>query len=63
MDIRRDNLDSKETKMNPDKMIEVIITIAIESWRFSRVFNNLIAKLDAGEQKRYQSQYLWLIRR
>ena len=56
-------MDSKETKMNPDKMIEVIITIAIESWRFSRVFNNLIAKLDAGEQKRYQSQYLWLIRR
>ncbi len=33
-----------------------LIDIAIESWRFSRIFNRLINKLDAGEANRYINQ-------
>ena len=42
---------------------ETIINMAIESWRFSRVFDRLLIKLDAGEQKRYKSQLRWFIKK
>ena len=42
---------------------EAIINMAIESWRFSRVFDRLLIKLDAGEQKRYKSQLRWFIKK
>ena len=42
---------------------DAIINMAIESWRFSRVFDRLLIKLDAGEQKRYRSQLRWFIRK
>lgn len=43
--------------------VEAIISMAIESWRFSRVVDRLLTKLDAGEQKRYRSQLRWFIKR
>ena len=43
--------------------IDAITSMAIESWRFSRVFDRLLTKLDAGEQKRYKSQLRWFIRK
>ena len=43
--------------------IKAIVSMAIESWRFRRVFNRLLIKLDAGEQKRYKSQLLWFIKK
>lgn len=33
-----------------------IIDIAVESWRFSRVFTRIVNKLDAGEATRYVNQ-------
>ena len=36
-----------------------IINMAIEFWRFTRLFERLLTKLDAGEQKRYVSQLRW----
>lgn len=42
---------------------EAIINMAIESWRFSRLFDRLLIKLDAGEQKRYKSQLRWFIKK
>ena len=33
-----------------------LIDIAIESWRFSRLFSRVVSKLDAGEAGRYASQ-------
>ena len=38
---------------------EAIINMAIESWRFARVFERVLTKLDAGEHKRYTSQLQW----
>ena len=34
-----------------------LIDIAVESWRFSRLFSRLLDKLDAGESSRYVNQH------
>jgi hypothetical protein len=33
-----------------------LIEVAVESWRFSRLFARIVNKLDAGEQGRYANQ-------
>jgi hypothetical protein len=33
-----------------------LIDIAVESWRFSRLFGKVVSKLDAGESSRYLNQ-------
>ena len=43
--------------MEVDK--DVIINMAIETWRFRRVSERLLTKLDTGEQQRYQTQLRW----
>ena len=43
--------------------IDTITSMAIESWRFSRVFDRLLTKLDAGEPKRHKSQLRWFSRK
>jgi len=40
-----------------NKIPEPIISIAVESWRFSKVFSKILNKLDATEQKKYFNQY------
>jgi len=52
-------LNSDNTEITPEKVIDVLISMSVESWRFSRIFSRLASKLDAGEQKRYNSQLLW----
>jgi hypothetical protein len=37
--------------------------MAVESWRFGRVFDRLLTKLDAGEQNRYKSQFRWFLKK
>jgi hypothetical protein len=36
-----------------------LLEIAIESWRFKRLFVRVVSKLDAGEKTRYESQIRW----
>jgi len=48
---------------NSESMRDAVINMAIESWRFGRVFDRLLFKLDAGEQKRYKSQFRWFIKK
>ena len=43
--------------------IDAITSMAIEFWRFSRMFDRLLTKLDAGEQKRYKSQLRWFMKK
>ena len=33
-----------------------LIDVAVESWRFARLFNRVVDKMDAGESKRYANQ-------
>lgn len=42
--------------ISPEQMENSLINIAVESWRFSRLFARVISKLDAGEAGRYASQ-------
>jgi hypothetical protein len=44
-------------------MRDAVISIAVESWRFGRVVDRLLLKLDAGEQNRYKSQFRWFIKK
>ena len=48
---------------SPEILREAIINMAVESWRFGRVFERLLMKLDAGKQKRYQSQFRWFLKK
>jgi hypothetical protein len=54
----------REDKNDRVEMLrQVIIGMAVESWRFGRTYDRLIAKLDAGEQNRYKSQFRWFIKK
>ena len=44
-------------------MQDAVISMAVESWRFARLFDRMLMKLDAGEQNRYKSQFRWFIKK
>jgi hypothetical protein len=46
-----------------DQLERSLIEIAIESWRFSRLFSRVINKLDAGEAGRYVNQLRYFQKR
>ena len=39
----------------------ILINIAVDSWRFSRIFLRALGKLDAGEANRYLSQFKYYL--
>lgn len=55
--------ESTQSASSPDSMRDAVISMAVESWRFGRVFDRLLLKLDAGEQNRYKSQFRWFIKK
>jgi hypothetical protein len=56
-------VDPNQTTTTPEAMRQAVISMGIESWRFGRVFDRLLTKLDAGEQNRYKSQFRWFIKK
>lgn len=56
-------MDSEQIIRTPEVMRNAIISLAVESWRFGRVFDRLMQKLDAGEQNRYRNQYHWFLKK
>lgn len=46
---------TEQTESN-HQMEQSLIDIAVESWRFSRLFGKVVSKLDAGESGRYINQ-------
>ena len=36
-----------------------LVDLAVESWRFSKLFGRVLQKLDAGEEGRYRGQLSW----
>lgn len=48
---------------NNEKMEQSLIDIAVESWRFSRLFGKIVSKLDAGESGRYVNQLRYFQKR
>lgn len=44
-------------QINQKNLLEQsLVDIAVESWRFARLFGRLVSKLDAGESSRYVNQ-------
>lgn len=39
-----------------EQMEQSLIDLAVESWRFSRLFGKVVNKLDVGESTRYVNQ-------
>ena len=39
-----------------DQLEQSLIDVAVESWRFARLFSRVVNKLDAGEATRYVNQ-------
>ena len=56
-------VELEQTATPSEAMRDAVISMAIESWRFARVFDRLLLKLDAGEQNRYKSQFRWFIKK
>jgi hypothetical protein len=55
--------DFEEITMTCEDLKSTVINMAVESWRFGKVFNRLLTKLDAGEQNRYKNQFRWFIKK
>jgi len=55
--------ESQKVEASPEAMCEALANMATESWRFSRLVERLLAKLDAGEQNRYINQLRWFIKK
>jgi hypothetical protein len=47
---------SSESGRSSEQVEQSLIDIAVESWRFSRLFVRVVNKLDAGEAGRYANQ-------
>jgi len=46
-----------------DVLEQSLIEVAVDTWRFSRLFERVLTKLDAGEQARYLSQLRYFFNR
>ena len=55
--------ESASTSKNAEVMQNSLTTIAMEAWRFGKVFERVLMKLDAGEQNRYVGQLRWFIKK
>ena len=51
--------DSEYHPVDPKALRAAVVNMAIESWRFGKLFDRQLTKLDAGEQGRYQGQFRW----
>ena len=56
-------METEDTNGHIEVLTRVVIGMAVESWRFGKTYDRLLAKLDAGEQKRYKSQFRWFIKK
>jgi hypothetical protein len=48
---------------NAEQLEQSLIDVAVESWRFSRLFMRAVGKLDAGEAGRYQNQLRYFLKK
>lgn len=56
-------MDIEDSNGRKEILTQVVIEMAIESWRFSKTYDRLLARLDAGESNRYKSQFRWFIKK
>lgn len=49
----------KKKKTDVDIIDQSLVDIAVESWRFGKVFERVMSKLDTGNRERYLNQYTY----
>ena len=59
----RDNPEESMAEKSIEGHKEVIINLAIESWRFAKVFERGITQLNATRAKRHTSQLQWFLKK
>ena len=52
-------MPKQDIKPSLDVLSKSLLDIAVEAWRFGRMFDRLLLRLDAGEQSRYRGQFRW----
>jgi hypothetical protein len=50
-------MDEIIADVTSDPVKNALLSLAVESWRFTRAYLRLVSKLDAGDQNRFASQY------
>lgn len=55
-------MEEQNEQMSP-RLEKSLIEIAVESWRFAKLFHRLLAKMDAGEGARFINQYRYYLKR
>ena len=48
---------------NTEELRQAIIDMAVEAWRFRKVFEKAMSKLDPGESSRYFGQFNWFMKK
>ena len=56
-------MSEEAEKPDLEVLTKSLLDVAVESWRFGRLFDRLLLKLDAGEQGRYRGQFRWFQRK
>ncbi|SRR6266571_5300427 len=51
------------TECGPQDAERALIDLAVEGWRFQKLFTRALAKLDAGESLRFANQHRYFIKR
>lgn len=54
---------ASEYSADAERLERSLIEMAVESWRFSRLFARMVSKLDAGEGSRYVNQLRYFQKR
>jgi hypothetical protein len=54
---------SNEKESAPGGTENALIGLAVESWRFSRLFARVVNKLDAGDASRYINQHRYFLKK
>ena len=57
------SMEKLEESNQIDTLTKTIINLTIESWRFIKVFERVLLKLDAGEQTRHINQLRWYMKK
>jgi hypothetical protein len=52
-----------EEKSKSRRSDAALLSLALESWRFQKLFTHALSKLDAGESLRFANQHRYFVRR
>ena len=49
--------------VNQEELLKSIVDIAVEAWRFRRVFEKAMQKMEINDRKKYLSQFAWFTKK